>query len=253
MPGRSRAYLKRCANGRKANIAANLLKRSQRKNEIKTEHLDDIGVKEEPEVPEEDNFHYNYDNGEGYNLATDPLGDITENSDGQNNGSGNSAGVRILMVAPAFATVYCASSTATVSVKPEEEHCLLCYQECDPLEHAVENKENVFRAMFLMRKILQVPNHMLEDYLLNVGSPNSWISLCVKCRVNVDEALEIQKQIMQLESTLRTCQTEIVNKVKKSVACLPETPSHTNKHSLRVTNETRAFVFTSGSKLLKTN
>lgn len=99
--------------------------------------------------------------------------------------------------------------------------------------------------MFILKKLLEVPASSLETYLVCCGAPDSWISMCLKCKVLVKEAYDIHSQMMQFQKQFRLAQKKIISIVKQSEKERNRRTFKNKNGSFSIMDLTRNFVLLS--------
>lgn len=73
--------------------------------------------------------------------------------------------------------------------------------------------ENEVCVMFIVRKLLSIPDLQCTEFLEKFGNPSSWLVTCSKCTETVNDAREIHKKIIVLEKALDTKRNEVRKKI----------------------------------------
>jgi len=133
--------------------------------------------------------------------------------------------------------------------------CLICGSSVSQLDNTksanVSGISQQLNVIFILRNLLQVPNHQLHKFLTKCENPENWISLCDdQCSQLIQEAWDTHLQIVKLSRKLKGYQKLTVGKVKSSSNTSPdgidrdddgnERSSVANK--LLIWKETRKFV-----------
>lgn len=132
--------------------------------------------------------------------------------------------------------------------------CLLCCSGVNSNQKPVKESNdpgllsNSLSVIFLLKKVLQVPDIQLQNNLQECGNPDQWIILCDQCADLSRKAKELHSQIVKTARQLRITENLILDKVKNSPAAPegfthgqstahPESPSRT-----KIWRSTREFI-----------
>ncbi|CAL8085502.1 unnamed protein product [Orchesella dallaii] len=99
-------------------------------------------------------------------------------------------------------------------------HCLMCYDkvvEEQTEEKATKELQENLNAIFILKRLLELPNEMLQTYLKHCKGPSNWIGICERCRPIMKEAFDANDKIMELMKQIEKCKALVVDKIKKNV------------------------------------
>lgn len=92
-------------------------------------------------------------------------------------------------------------------------------------------------VVFILRNLLEVPGHKIDEYLHNFGSPDHWVKLCSNCGVLVNHANSIYQQLIQISRLFNDTKRKVVEAVKQGPF---QNGGIVGKHML-ITEECRRF------------
>lgn len=75
-------------------------------------------------------------------------------------------------------------------------------------------------VIFVLQKLLQVPNFNLKCNLLELGNPESWISVCSHCSKLTKRAWKLHQKVVQFNQELKSIKNTVIERAKSS--CLPQ-------------------------------
>lgn len=82
--------------------------------------------------------------------------------------------------------------------------------------------DNEMNVIFIVRKLLSLPEQLCIELLEKFGNPSSWLVTCSKCSEIVNDARAIHKKLIALEITLdkkrKVVTQKIIDSAEKSVS-----------------------------------
>lgn len=95
--------------------------------------------------------------------------------------------------------------------------------------------EGNLSSMFILRKILKVPESTCVRFLKTYGNPDHWFSCCRNCSALVNKATAIFNEIVELKTRCSVIRENLRNKVRETTA------SHSSSE-YEVLRELRSFI-----------
>ncbi|ODM90967.1 putative zinc finger protein [Orchesella cincta] len=104
-------------------------------------------------------------------------------------------------------------------VNMNQLHCLMCYKlvEGQGEVQSTEKLQENLNTIFILRKVLEVPNEQLQTYMKHCNGPSNWIGFCEACQPLIKDALEVNDKIVGLMKQLEKCKELVVDKIRENV------------------------------------
>lgn len=84
----------------------------------------------------------------------------------------------------------------------------------DTSRRSASKLEKNLEAVFILKKLLKIPNVLLERQLMESGdNPEDWIRLCDKCTELTEKARKLDVEIKKIERQLKLTEKQVLEKI----------------------------------------